>query len=831
MAEIQLSGLATGIDTKAIVDQLMAVEERRLQNYKLDLADVNDKDEAMAEFKTGLTEYESALSDIYTSSQLKSFEAKSADEDYITASASSNASEGTYSMQVKQLATSDRWIHDGVEYRSSLVGSGDLILSYGDAEMVITTDSNTTLEGLMGLINNNPANEGIKASILQYDAGDGKEYHLVLAGQDSGSDFQININDQYTQVIASDVDAGTGYPLLFNGENAAITTKLTLLDNVTDGPLAVGDIITVQGTDHYDVSVDVDINVDQYTTIEDLLKEIEDAYNGSAKASYENGQIKLTAHNDGKSSLEITSLTFDGTLGSGASMDLPDFDIETTGTWGGTSPSLITDFLASTFIEMQSAQDSKVKMDGYPLDTAIAEEQTLATTGGDASGGSYRLTYQGHTTADIAYNADAAAIELALEALDNVAVGDITVVSTGSLDDGSDITFTFLPSAGNVDLIAFESSPVDPLTTTATHAITQTVQGADGWLPTSGNVFTGIDGISVNLHDDTYDGVGDAALASSYNEIQVSISRDTEALEKKIETLQEKYNAIIDFKIAKASYDPETKEKGVLYGDYSIAAIFSQLKSPFTTVAEGFTNNDEFYQPSDIGITIDGEGKMEFDKAEFSEAIAEDYNAVLDLMGAFNTGSTSGPGSTKIGFYEVGSSTVPGAYSVRVFGDDAGNITSAWMKKIDETWSEAREATINYDGTTYTIVGESTYIAGEYAGFYENPENNLTLIVQDASDIAGSGDKEDTDGLDLTVFVKQGFAGESKSLADELLKATTGRIAVARKVYQSTMDRINVRIVSEQARLERQEKYLIQKFARLESTLSMINQQMAVLNA
>ena len=76
MAEIQLSGLSTGIDTKAIVDQLMAVEKRRLQGYKLDLADVSDKDEAMAEFKTGLTEYKTALSDIYTSSQLKIFQSQ-----------------------------------------------------------------------------------------------------------------------------------------------------------------------------------------------------------------------------------------------------------------------------------------------------------------------------------------------------------------------------------------------------------------------------------------------------------------------------------------------------------------------------------------------------------------------------------------------------------------------------------------------------------------------------------------------------------------------------------------------------------------------------------
>ena len=816
MAEIQLSGLSTGIDTKAIVDQLMAVEKRRLQGYQLDLSEVSEKDEAMAEFKTGLTEYKSALSDIYTSSQLKSFKASSADELFVTASASSNASEGTYSMQVKQLATSDRWIHEGTKYRSSLVGTGNLLLSYGDKEMVVTTTAATTLEGLMGLINNNPANEGIKASILQYDAGDGLEYHLVLAGENSGSDYQIKINPSTTEVHISDF----GTLLLdSSGENADITTKLTLLSNTTGGALAVDDTITVVGTDHYGVAVNTAINVDQYTTIEDLLKEIEDAYNGNVKASYESGQIKLTAHNYGSSGLTLTSMTFTDDSGDGVFMDLPAFAQQT----AGDTAKILTDFEFANFTEMQSAQDSKVKMDGYPLDTTIAEIQTLTTSSASSDDKYYTLTYQGHTTADILVTTSAADVQLALEQLDNVELNDIAVATTGDdINDG--FTFTFKDSVGNVDLIALTSVDLD-----GSHAITQTTQGADGWLPTSGNVFTGIDGVSVSLHDDTYDGEGDVALTDSYNEIQISISRDTEALEKKVETLQEKYNAIIDFKIAKASYDPETKEKGVLYGDYTISAIFSQLKSPFTTVAEGFTNNDEFYQPSDIGITINGEGKMEFDKAEFSEAIAEDYNAVLDLMGAFNTGSTT---STKVGFYEAGTSTVPGAYSVRVFGDGAGGIAWAWMKKTDETWAEARAATVNEDGGVYTIVGDATYTPGVYAGFYDYPENNLTLIVQSPDDVPqGGGGKEDTDGLDLIVYVKQGFAGESKSLADELLKSTTGRIAIARNVHQNTMERINERIADEQERLERQENYLILKFARLESTLSMINQQMAALNA
>lgn len=822
MAEIQLSGLSTGIDTKAIVDQLMAVERRRLQAYQLDLSEVNAKNEAMGELKAGVTQYKSALNDIYKSSQLKSFDAKSADSDYITASASSSASEGTYAIQVKQLATSDRWIHEGVEHRSSLVGEGNMILSYGDKEMVIASAADTTLEGLMGLINNDPENEGIKASILQYDAGDGKEYHLVLTGEDSGSDFQIKINDGYTQIIASDV-SDTGEPLLANGENASLTTKLTNLDNnTTELSLANTDTITVQGTDHYGVTVDTDINVDQYTTIEDLLKEIEDAYNGSAKASYENGQIKLTAYDDGVSGLTLTLMEYNNVSGSGASLDLPSFAVETTG--AALDPAADLDaFLAGTFTEMQSAQDSKVKVDGYPLDTSTAEVQTL-TSAGAVDAETFTLTYQGHTTAAIAIDADDATtlanIQTALDNLDNLTDGEITVGGDGDMASGTGIEFTFLNSAGNTGLIAMDTSGLS-----GSQTITQTFQGADGWLPTSGNVFSGIDGVSISLHDTTYDGVGAASDTSSYDEIQISISRDTEALEKKIEEVQEKYNALMDFKTAKASYDPETKEKGVLYGDYSISAIFSQLESPFSSYSEGFTNDDPFYQPSGIGLTINSDGKLDFDKAKFGDAIADDYNAVLDLIGAFNTGRTD---NSNVGFYSVGNATEPGAYEVKLFGDGS-DVTQVYFKKLEEDWSEARLGTINDDGSTVTVVGDDTYTSGEYAGFYTYPENNLTLTIENPAAIAAGSDREVDDGTTAIIYVKQGFAGESKSLADELLNSSTGRITVARNVHQISIDRINEDILDEQARLERTEGFLILKFARLESTLSMINQQMAAL--
>jgi hypothetical protein len=67
------------------------------------------------------------------------------------------------------------------------------------------------------------------------------------------------------------------------------------------------------------------------------------------------------------------------------------------------------------------------------------EIQTVTVTG-SPTGGTFTLTYSGQTTAGIAYNATAAAVRTALEALSNIAVGDVTV--TGSAGGPYTVTFT-----------------------------------------------------------------------------------------------------------------------------------------------------------------------------------------------------------------------------------------------------------------------------------------------------------------------------------------------------------------------------------------------------
>lgn len=75
-----------------------------------------------------------------------------------------------------------------------------------------------------------------------------------------------------------------------------------------------------------------------------------------------------------------------------------------------------------------------------PYSAATSEAQTVTITGTPA-GGSFTLTFDGATTGTIAYNAAAAAVLAALNALPNITPGDVTV--TGGPGPGTPYVVTF----------------------------------------------------------------------------------------------------------------------------------------------------------------------------------------------------------------------------------------------------------------------------------------------------------------------------------------------------------------------------------------------------
>jgi flagellar hook-associated protein 2 len=350
MGELRLPGLLTGIDTGKLISQLMAMERRTLEQYTKRQSVWNERKNAISSIETKLETLKSTAAALSDADKLRAYATASSDTEILTAEASHNAFEGNHTLVINQLANAERWAHTaGKEYAEDYVGAGTFIYSYNRQETVITTTADTTLQDLVGLINNDANNPGA-ANLLYYNGA----YHLMLNGNDAGSDYEVQINASNTEVWQG------ASPFTVDSENAALVDKITELDQFS-GTFAGDEYITISGKLHNGTAVSQNLAINENTTLSHLVEEINDAYAGTATASLVNGQIRLTDHASGTSQMELT-LTYDP--GSGATT----FAIPAISrlTQGGSTAASLAGFAAADFTETQSAQDSQIKVDGYP---------------------------------------------------------------------------------------------------------------------------------------------------------------------------------------------------------------------------------------------------------------------------------------------------------------------------------------------------------------------------------------------------------------------------------------------------------------------------------
>jgi hypothetical protein len=110
------------------------------------------------------------------------------------------------------------------------------------------------------------------------------------------------------------------------------------------------------------------------------------------------------------------------------------------------------------------------------------EVQTVTITGTPA-GGTFTLTFRGATTTGIAYNADAAAVETALEALSTIGDGDVRV--TGGPGPGTPYVITFINDLGhqNVSNVTASGASLTGGTTPAIAVANTTAGSSVGFNP------------------------------------------------------------------------------------------------------------------------------------------------------------------------------------------------------------------------------------------------------------------------------------------------------------------------------------------------------------
>ncbi len=247
------TGIFTGIETGKIIDQLMAVDRRPLDQLTRKKA----SNEASISYFGSLSSLLSGLKSVLSSLKKSSIMAVSAaisDSSVFTASASSSAVEGAYNIKVNNIATSQSIYSQSFESESaevadiSVVEQQKIKIRVGNnEEKVITIDSsNNTLSGIRDAINT--ANAGARASVIN----DGTGYRLILSSSSTGASNRIVVtvdedSNGVFQEDPSEIDGAGLSRLAFNAEYDANGGTTGGILNMTQSQAAVNASLIVNG--------------------------------------------------------------------------------------------------------------------------------------------------------------------------------------------------------------------------------------------------------------------------------------------------------------------------------------------------------------------------------------------------------------------------------------------------------------------------------------------------------------------------------------------------------------------------------------------------------
>lgn len=189
------SGLASGIDSGALITQLVQLERIPITRLEAKQQDIGSVQGRLRELQSRLESLQSAGEGLNARSEILGASASTSDEGRIGVSATGDAPKGSYSLTVTQLATAQRTYSDGYSdsVTAGLFGTGTVSIQVGaDAAIDVAVDGTDTLESVASKINSSGAR--VNAAVIF----DGTNYRLQVSGQDSGAANAVTFTETGT---------------------------------------------------------------------------------------------------------------------------------------------------------------------------------------------------------------------------------------------------------------------------------------------------------------------------------------------------------------------------------------------------------------------------------------------------------------------------------------------------------------------------------------------------------------------------------------------------------------------------------------------------------
>jgi flagellar hook-associated protein 2 len=195
-------GIGSGLDVQGIVDKLMQVESQPLNDLDTKETKIQSQISAYGTLKSALASLQTAVHALGSPAPFRSTKATVASASVASATGSSGAVAGNYSLEVSALAQNQKLVSNGFAAVSSTVGSGSLTFTFGTfasgaftpnasagSRTVTIAAGQSSLAGIRDAVN--AANIGVTASIVNDGSANGQR--LVFTPNASGADQGLRI--------------------------------------------------------------------------------------------------------------------------------------------------------------------------------------------------------------------------------------------------------------------------------------------------------------------------------------------------------------------------------------------------------------------------------------------------------------------------------------------------------------------------------------------------------------------------------------------------------------------------------------------------------------
>lgn len=211
---ITSQGVGSSLDVAGIVRQLMQIERAPLDKIIQQKDSFDARISALGTIKSTLSSLQSSLTGLASGNSILANKAESSDTSILNATGTSGAVAGNYSIEVSQLAQSQKLVATGQADTTTAIGNGTLTIDLGTISGgtfddltgkytgagfasnasgpfdIVIDATNNTLDGIRDAIND--AGIGVTASIVN-DGDPANPQRLVLSSS-SGADQSMSIS-------------------------------------------------------------------------------------------------------------------------------------------------------------------------------------------------------------------------------------------------------------------------------------------------------------------------------------------------------------------------------------------------------------------------------------------------------------------------------------------------------------------------------------------------------------------------------------------------------------------------------------------------------------